>query len=91
MRYPLSVWTPEDADYPYRLQSCPDKPNPLYVRGNIPLKSKHVVSIVGTRRPTERGKENKGYSASIFCNNVGPEGGRDLVEETLNMLEKVSK
>jgi DNA processing protein len=57
MRYPLSVWTPEDADYPYRLQSCPDKPNPLYVRGNIPLKSKHVVSIVGTRRPTERGKE----------------------------------
>ena len=57
MRYPLSVWTPEDADYPYRLQSCPDKPNPLYVRGNIPSKSGHVVAIVGTRRPTERGKE----------------------------------
>ena len=35
---------------------------------------------------TERGKENKGYSASIFCNQVGPEGGRDLVEATLEAL-----
>ena len=57
MRYPLSQWTPDDAAYPYRLQSCPDKPNPLYVRGNIPPQSRHVVAIVGTRRPTERGKE----------------------------------
>ena len=57
MRYPLRVWTPDDADYPYRLQSCHDKPNPLYVRGNIPTESRHVVAIVGTRRPTERGKE----------------------------------
>ena len=57
MRNPLRVWTPDDADYPYRLQSCHDKPNPLYVRGNIPTESRHVVAIVGTRRPTERGKE----------------------------------
>ena len=57
MSHPLRVWTPEDADYPYRLQSCHDKPNPLYVRGNIPAMSGHVVAIVGTRRPTERGKE----------------------------------
>ena len=57
MSHPLRVWTPEDADYPYRLQSCADKPNPLYVRGNMPSMSGHVVAIVGTRRPTERGKE----------------------------------
>ena len=57
MSHPLRVWTPEDADYPYRLQSCHDKPNPLYVRGNMPSMSGHVVAIVGTRRPTERGKE----------------------------------
>ena len=57
MRYPLRVWTPEDADYPYRLQSCHDKPDPLYARGNLPPQSGHVVAIVGTRRPTERGKE----------------------------------
>lgn len=57
MRYPLRVLTPEDADYPYRLQSCHDKPDPLYARGNLPPQSGHVVAIVGTRRPTERGKE----------------------------------
>ena len=57
MRYPLRVWTPDNADYPYRLQSCSDKPNPLYVRGNVPQMNGHVVAIVGTRRPTERGKE----------------------------------
>ena len=57
MRHELRVWTPDDADYPYRLQSCSDKPNPLYVRGEIPPMSGHVVAIVGTRRPSERGKE----------------------------------
>jgi DNA processing protein len=57
MSHPLRVWTPDDADYPYRLQSCPDKPNPLYVRGNVPPAGGHVVAIVGTRKPTERGKE----------------------------------
>ena len=41
--------------------------------------------------PTERGKENKGYSASIFCNQVGPEGGRDLVEGTLEMLQELAE
>ena len=57
MNHPLRVWTPDDADYPYRLQQCPDKPNPLYVRGNVPPGGEHVVAIVGTRQPTERGKE----------------------------------
>ena len=41
--------------------------------------------------PTERGKANNGYSASIFCNAVGPEGGRDLVEGTLDLLDQISK
>ena len=41
--------------------------------------------------PTERGKENKGYSASIFCNTVGPEGGRDLVEGTLELLNQLAE
>ena len=57
MNHPLRVWTPDDADYPYRLLSCSDKPNPLYVRGNMPPMDGHVVAVVGTRRPTERGKE----------------------------------
>ena len=57
MSHPLRVWTADDADYPYRLKQCHDRPNPLYVRGNVPPEGEHVVAIVGTRQPTERGKE----------------------------------
>ena len=35
---------------------------------------------------TERAMEGKGYSASIFCNQVGAEGGQELVETTLELL-----
>ena len=53
----IRVWTLEDEDYPYRLRQCPDKPLVLYGKGNIRPSDGHMVSIVGTRRPTERGKE----------------------------------
>ena len=35
---------------------------------------------------TTRAMEGKGYSASIFCNQVGAEGGQELVETTLELL-----
>lgn len=41
--------------------------------------------------PTYRGVANKGYSASIFCNQVGPEGGQELVEYTLQQLCKLKE
>ena len=41
--------------------------------------------------PTERGVFNKGYSASIFCNQVGPEGGQELVEYTLAKLNELKE
>ena len=53
----IHVWTLADSDYPYRLRQCPDRPLVLYGKGNIQLSAGHIVSIVGTRRPTERGKE----------------------------------
>jgi len=40
--------------------------------------------------PTKRGEFNKGYSASIFCNIVGSEGGQDLVEYTLSVLNQLA-
>ncbi|NLD86956.1 MAG: hypothetical protein GX633_01680 [Clostridiales bacterium] len=40
----------------------------------------------GSYLATERGVAGKGYSASVFCNAVSPEGGQRLVEETLSML-----
>ena len=40
---------------------------------------------------TERAIANKGYSASPYCNVVSPEGGQQLVDETLKVLEELKK
>jgi DNA processing protein len=53
----IRVWTLEDEDYPIRLRQCADRPTVLYSKGKVDLGKGHFVSIVGTRRPTERGKE----------------------------------
>ena len=53
----IRVWTQADDDYPYRLRQCPDRPAVLYSKGNVHPSEGHIVAIVGTRRPTERGKE----------------------------------
>ena len=53
----IRVWTLANEDYPYRLRQCPDKPLLLYGKGNLHPSDGHIVSIVGTRKPTERGKE----------------------------------
>ena len=51
----IRVWTLSDEDYPYRLRQCPDKPLLLYSKGNVHPSDGHIVSIVGTRQPTDRG------------------------------------
>ena len=53
----IRVWPLADDNYPYRLRQCPDRPMILYSKGNVEPSDGHIVSIVGTRRPTERGKE----------------------------------
>lgn len=53
----IRVWTLEDEDYPYRLRQCPDRPPILFSKGNVRPSEGHIISIVGTRHPTERGKE----------------------------------
>ena len=47
----------KDANYPYRLMQCIDAPIVLYSKGNTNINPKHAISIVGTRVPSERGKE----------------------------------
>lgn len=42
----------------------------------------------GNYLATERGKANKGYSASLFCNVVSPTGGQQIVDETVRVLKK---
>lgn len=43
----------------------------------------------GTYLATERGAAGKGYSACMFCNLVSPEGGQELVEETVKILKEI--
>lgn len=45
----------------------------------------------GTYLATEKGAANVGYSATMFCNMISPQGGQTLVEETLKDLEKLYK
>lgn len=44
-----------DRDYPEKLKHCIDGPILLFSRGNIDLKNKKIISVVGTRRITTHG------------------------------------
>jgi DNA processing protein len=46
-----------DNDYPFRLRQCDDSPVVFFFRGNCNLDSARILSIVGTRNATNRGKE----------------------------------
>lgn len=46
-----------DKNYPSRLSNCHDSPIMLYFKGTSQLNQHRVVSIVGTRRATNYGKE----------------------------------
>ena len=70
-------------DYMHRLQA------------RSPFVQTFVVQLAGAEDgnylATERGKNNKGYSASLFCNMVSPEGGQQWVENILNNLTEMSE
>lgn len=44
-----------DADYPGRLRNCEDSPVMIYIKGRLDTDEQKVLSIVGTRRATDRG------------------------------------
>lgn len=46
-----------DADYPDRLRHCADAPLVLFVRGTADLNAQHTISIVGTRKCTNYGRD----------------------------------
>ena len=53
----IRVLTLNDDDFPKRLRQCEDAPILIFTLGNTDFNTAHVVSIVGTRRCTERGRE----------------------------------
>lgn len=52
----ITCLTLQDESYPSRLRECEDAPVALFFKGNIDLNSQHVISMVGTRKATEYGK-----------------------------------
>ncbi len=63
------------------------------IQARSPFCQTFVVQLTGSPSPhggylaTERGAWGKGYSASIYCNQVSPQGGQELVEETVRILK----
>ncbi|MDP1973729.1 MAG: DNA-processing protein DprA, partial [Sediminibacterium sp.] len=45
-----------DANYPQKLLECPDAPTLLYYKGTANLNTSKILSIVGTRMPTQYGQ-----------------------------------
>jgi DNA processing protein len=46
-----------DSDYPFRLRQCDDSPVMFFFKGNCNLDSPKILSIVGTRNATTRGRD----------------------------------
>lgn len=56
-KHHIGTYFYKDENYPYRLAQCVDAPLILYTKGNVDMNAKHMVSVVGTRMPSERGKD----------------------------------
>lgn len=46
-----------DKQYPFRLKECADAPVLIYTKGKINLNENKYLAIVGTREPSDNGKE----------------------------------
>lgn len=69
----LHFWTPVDFDYPQLLLEIPSPPPVLYYRGDVDLQEnlgqKPLVSIVGTRNPSEYGQRWTRKLSTILTKN----------------------
>lgn len=56
-RYRIQVYTWSDESYPKRLKNCVDAPIVLYYKGERELPLLRMLTIVGTRKMTDYGKQ----------------------------------
>ncbi len=73
----LLTW--DEPHYPARLREIYDLPPLLYLLGNIELLNKHLISIVGARRPTPYG------------NQMAERLGKDLAERGLVVVSGLAR
>lgn len=56
-KYTIHALTTDDETYPKRLVHCYDAPPLLFFKGNGQLNCSRILSIVGTREPTDYGRD----------------------------------
>jgi len=65
------------------------------IQARSPFLQTFVVQLSGDEGgnylATKRGVAGKGYSASLFCNMVSPDGGQQWVENCLRIMEEMKK
>lgn len=70
----------------------------IRIQARSPATQTFVVQLAGkgvdgggTYLPTEKAEAGGGYSACVYCNQVGSKGGTQLVEETLKLIDSTWK
>ena len=67
----------------------------IRIKARSPAKQTFIIQLtadnngVGTYLPTERAIAGKGYGGGVYDNEVGPEGGQMIVEETIKLLKEL--
>lgn len=56
-KHDIGVTCYDENEYPERLKECPDSPLLIYFKGNANLNDKKIISVVGTRNITRKGKD----------------------------------
>ena len=56
-KHDIACYYFKDEDYPEKLKHCIDSPILLFQSGNIDIKSQRIISIVGSRMITAKGKD----------------------------------
>ncbi len=69
-RAKVQVFTWQDEDYPRRLRQIYNPPPVLYVRGALLPQDEWAIAIVGTRRPTDYGRE----AARVLAQGLAKQG-----------------
>ena len=85
--------TPFDAFYPKRLLHIYDPPSVLWVRGNPEVLKQEYIAIVGTRKPTKRGREitERLTSSLLGCSAVGVVSGLAYGVDALAHISAIEK
>jgi DNA processing protein len=56
-KHNIKIYFYLDNDYPFRLRQCDDSPVVFFFKGSCSLDASKILSVVGTRSSTPRGKE----------------------------------